>query len=64
MRAAQAMALVRGMGFVDPAIVKSVAVPVLAHRLLLKPQAQLAGKGATTVLAEVLDSVSVPMKAA
>jgi MoxR-like ATPase len=64
MRAAQAMALVRGMNFVDPAIVKSVAVPVLAHRLLLKPQAQLAGKGATTVLAEVLDSVSVPMKAA
>jgi MoxR-like ATPase len=64
MRAAQAMALVRGMNFVDPAIVKSVAVPVLAHRLLLKPQAQLAGKGATAVLAEVLDSISVPMKAA
>lgn len=64
MRAAQAMALVRGMDFVDPPIVKRVALPVLAHRILLKPTAQLAGKTPTALIDEVLDSLTVPVKAA
>ncbi len=61
MRAAQAMALVRGVNFVDPAFVKEAALPVLAHRLLVKPQALLAGKNPAIILEEVLASVSVPV---
>jgi MoxR-like ATPase len=43
MRAAQAYALVRGRDFVSPDDIKAVAVPVLAHRLLLHYGA--AGRG-------------------
>jgi MoxR-like ATPase len=37
MRAAQAMALLKGMDFVEPATIKSLAKPVLAHRMIANP---------------------------
>jgi MoxR-like ATPase len=64
MRAAQAMALLRGTHFVDPAFVKAVVPPVLAHRLLIKPQALLAGKTPDNILDDVLAGLTVPVKAA
>lgn len=64
MKAAQAMALVTGQGFVDPQFVKQVAVPVLAHRLMLKSQARMAGSSAESVLKSILDQVKVPLAAA
>ncbi len=61
LRAAQALALMRGMTFVDPALVKAVAEPVLVHRLIVKPQAQLAGRSAGAILGEILDTVAPPV---
>ena len=41
---------------------KRLADPVLSHRLVLAPQARLRGKTAEEVVAEVLDSVPVPVE--
>lgn len=61
MRAAQGLALVRGMAFVDPALVKGVARPVLSHRLILKSSALLSGRSTESVLTGILQSVKVPV---
>ncbi len=60
LRIARARAAAAGRGFVTPDDVKALAEPVLAHRLLLTPEAQLQGSSTAHVLADVLRSVSVP----
>jgi MoxR-like ATPase len=59
-RMAQALALVRGEDFVTPDHVRDMAVPVLAHRVVLDPQARFAGSTPQQVVADVLRSVPVP----
>ncbi|HKA46384.1 MAG TPA: MoxR family ATPase [Burkholderiales bacterium] len=59
-RMAQALALVRGEEFVTPDHVRDMAAPVLAHRLVLDPQAKFAGTSAQQVVEDVLRSVRVP----
>ena len=61
MRASQAMAALRGMEYVEPSLIKQVAKPVLAHRILVKPQARLGGVSSEKVIDEVLASVAVPV---
>ncbi|MDO8563186.1 MAG: MoxR family ATPase [Candidatus Limnocylindria bacterium] len=63
-RAAQAYAAIQGRDYVIPDDVKALAVPALAHRLILQPQARLKDLAATTVVAEVLASVPVELSAA
>jgi MoxR-like ATPase len=43
-----------------PEDVKALAVPVIAHRLIVTPEAELRGHGAADVVAEALSSVPVP----
>jgi len=59
-RAAQAHALLAGRDFVTPDDVKAVAIPVLAHRLLLTPSARLKGVTPKVLLEEILDRTMVP----
>jgi MoxR-like ATPase len=59
-RAAQAAALVDGRAFVLPDDVKSVAVAVLAHRLILDFDRGLRGASPDGVMAEILGTVAVP----
>jgi MoxR-like ATPase len=59
-RVARARAATRGRTYVVPDDVKAVAVPVLAHRILLRPDAQVAGTTAEEVVAELLHRVPVP----
>ena len=47
-----------------PDDIKALAEPVLAHRLLVTPEAQLQGITAADALREVLHSVPVPSGAA
>jgi MoxR-like ATPase len=60
MKIAQALALMDGLDFVAPEQVREVAVAVLAHRLVMDPQARFAGQTATGVIEEVLKKVPVP----
>ncbi len=59
-RAAKARAAAAGRGYVVPDDIKALAEPVLAHRLVVTPEAQLAGFRPADVLRDVLASVPVP----
>jgi MoxR-like ATPase len=59
-RAARARAAAAGRNYVTPDDIKTLAEPVLAHRLLLGPEATLQGGTAGRVLDELLGTVPVP----
>jgi MoxR-like ATPase len=59
-RVARARAAAAGRGYVIPDDVKGLAVPVLAHRLIVTPEAQLQGISPADALGEVLRAVPVP----
>jgi MoxR-like ATPase len=59
-RASKARAAAAGRAYVVPDDIKVLAEPVLAHRLLVTPEAQLQGIGSGAALGEVLRSVPVP----
>jgi MoxR-like ATPase len=59
-RVARARAASAGRTYVVPDDLKALAEPVLAHRLLVTPEAQLQGIAAADALAEVLQTVPVP----
>ena len=61
-RAAQAWALLDGRTFVVPDDVKALAVPVLAHRLLLTAQSRLQGETAETVVGRAVERAAVPVE--
>ena len=62
LRAARARAASQGREYVVPDDIKSIAPPVLEHRLALSPEAQLRGVNRSDVLAEVLAGVPVPTR--
>jgi MoxR-like ATPase len=59
-RVARARAAASGRDFVMPDDLKALADPVLTHRLIVTPEAQLQGARAGDVLAEILDTVPIP----
>ncbi|ACV46183.1 MULTISPECIES: AAA family ATPase [Halomicrobium] len=58
--AVRARALIRGREFVTPDDVKAVAQPVLAHRVVLTPEARVENVAEAAVVESVLDDVPVP----
>ncbi|WP_135301991.1 AAA family ATPase [Haloarcula amylovorans] len=58
--AARAMATIEGREFVAPDDIKRVAQPVLAHRLVLTPDARVEQVDKRDVLADVLGQIPVP----
>jgi len=58
--AARAMATIAGREYVAPDDIKRVAQPVLAHRLVLTPDARVEQVDKGTVIQSVLDEVPVP----
>ncbi len=61
-KTSQALAAIGGRDFVTPDDVKRMAVPVLAHRMVLTSNARLRGRTTEQVLGEVLSSVPVPIE--
>jgi MoxR-like ATPase len=59
-RAAQALAAMRGRGYVIPDDVKLLAKPTLAHRIIVTPAARVRSITSTAVLDEILQNVAVP----
>jgi MoxR-like ATPase len=59
-RMGQAMALFDGLDFLPPEPLQELAVPVIAHRLVLDPQAKFAGLMATAVVEEIVRRTPVP----
>jgi MoxR-like ATPase len=59
--AAQALAAIRRSSFVTPDLVKNLAVPVLGHRIQVKPHSRVQGVDGPRVVEEVLLKVEVPV---
>src|SRR5581483_9160156 len=53
MKAAQALALFDGLAFVAPEQIQELAVPVIAHRVVLEPQARFSGLTANGIVEEI-----------
>ncbi|MFN2488212.1 MAG: AAA family ATPase [Actinomycetota bacterium] len=62
LRAARAGAASRGRDYVVPDDIQNLAVPVLGHRLLLSPEAQMRGATVEDVLDALLGRVPIPAR--
>jgi MoxR-like ATPase len=60
MKSAQALALFDGLEFVTPEQIQELAAPVIAHRLVMEPQARFSGLTARNVVDEVVKKIKVP----
>ncbi len=60
-RASQALAAMRGRNFVLPDDVKSIAVPIMSHRIIVKPESRLRRITAQQIVQELLDQIAVPV---
>jgi MoxR-like ATPase len=59
-RASQAMAAIRGRNYVQPDDVKKIISPVMAHRLILRPESRLRKLTSDTVLDNIVAEIAVP----
>ncbi|GMA35556.1 hypothetical protein GCM10025876_17600 [Demequina litorisediminis] len=59
-RGCRAWALGHGRTYVTPDDVKTLAEPVLAHRLILDPEAEFDGVTATAVIGQILLDTAPP----
>ncbi|GAC1683512.1 MAG: MoxR family ATPase [Ktedonobacteraceae bacterium] len=59
-RAAQALAAMRGRGYVIPDDIKLLAKPTMAHRIIVTPAARVRAITSTNILDEILQSIPVP----
>jgi MoxR-like ATPase len=62
LRAARAGAASRGRDYVTPDDIQDLALPVLGHRLLLSPEAQMRGASVEEVLEGLLGRVPIPAR--
>ncbi|MEP3478902.1 MAG: MoxR family ATPase [Fuerstiella sp.] len=59
MKASRANAMLNGRNYLTHEDVQQIAVPVLAHRLILKPEAEMDGQRITDVIAELVAAIPV-----
>ena len=60
-KAAQGLAALRGRDHVIPDDIKFLAVPVLAHRMMVRPESELRGKTAKVIVKELVDAVALEL---
>ena len=60
MKAAQALALFDGLDFVTPEQIQELATAVIAHRLVMEPQARFSGQTARSVVEDAVKKTRVP----
>jgi MoxR-like ATPase len=58
--AARAGAAISGRDFVTPDDIKSMAIPVLEHRLILRPEFEIEGLSVVEVIQQILQQIAVP----
>lgn len=60
MKAAKALALFDGIEYVTPDHIKRVAIPAIAHRISIDPQAQFNGVVSESVVENIIDNIQAP----
>jgi MoxR-like ATPase len=61
MKVSQALAVFQGDDFVSPELIQSVAADVIAHRMVLAPEAKYSGSSARRIIAEIIEQIPVPV---
>lgn len=61
-KASQALAALQGRDYVIPDDVKKLAVPVLAHRIIVKPESELRGRNADQIIRDLLQQVPIVLE--
>ena len=61
MKVSQALAVFQGKDFVSPELIQSVAVDVIAHRMVLAPEAKYSGASARQIVADLIEQTPVPV---
>jgi MoxR-like ATPase len=61
LKGSQALAAIRGRDYVIPEDIKTLVPLTLAHRLILKPEAELRGRTARTILEDVLEKTPLDL---
>jgi len=61
MKMAQAMSIFEGRDFVVPETIQELAADVVAHRLVLSPDARYSGASGRSIMAEILEKIPVPV---
>lgn len=59
-RCSQAMAAIRGRGFVTPDDVKRIIAPVMNHRLIMRPESRLRKLTTEAILDDIVGQIAVP----
>lgn len=60
MRCSQTLALLRGLDFVTPDIIQSLAGPIIAHRLAIDPEVQFSGGSALQLVEQIINEQPTP----
>lgn len=61
LKASKAKAFMKNRNYVIPDDVKEMAIPVLAHRLILSPEARIEGKNVEDILKNILKKIYIPV---
>jgi MoxR-like ATPase len=61
-QACQAWAGIQGRDYILPDDIKHLALPVLCHRMIVSPQAQLHGRSAEEMIRDIIAAVPVPVE--
>lgn len=60
MKASQALALMEGVDFVTPDHIQELAIPSIAHRLILDSGSQYSGSQTAQILLDIIQDIPVP----
>ena len=60
LKTSRCLAALEGRDYITPDDVKRMALPVLRHRVILRPEAELEGLNPDKVITRILDTVTVP----
>ena len=61
MKVAQALSLFEGRDFITPETIQDIAPDVIAHRLVLTPEAKFSGLTGRSIIQEILEQTPVPV---
>jgi MoxR-like ATPase len=61
MKVSQALAVFQGLDFVTPDLIQSVATDVIAHRMVLVPDAKYSGASTRQIVADIIEQTPVPV---
>ena len=59
-RSGKALAALRGRDFITPDDIQYIAAPVLRHRIILTPEAEMEGISTDEVIQQILSEIEIP----